>query len=136
VAAIITPTPDPINQAIIAGPVVAVYQIGVIAVLVSIARKKRAAKHALRNAVAARPLPTPAPATVVATTPLEPALIVEWQPKFKSVDGFSRAPARQLQVPQREDTQLHPQPRVNTEAQHRVPTRGLYVDGFTPRRTA
>lgn len=44
VAAIITPTPDPINQAIIAGPVVVIYQIGVIAVLFSIARQKRRSK--------------------------------------------------------------------------------------------
>lgn len=52
IAAILTPTPDPINQAIIAGPVVVVYQIGVVAILVSIARKQRAIKLAKRKEAA------------------------------------------------------------------------------------
>jgi len=46
IAAIITPTPDPINQSIIAGPVVLIYQIGVIAVIASIIRNRRALKKA------------------------------------------------------------------------------------------
>lgn len=54
IAAILTPTPDPVNQAIIAGPVVVVYQIGVIAILVSIARSRRATKLAKRKEVAAQ----------------------------------------------------------------------------------
>lgn len=48
VAAIITPTPDPINQAIIAGPVIIVYQFGVIAILISHARRRHQAKKALK----------------------------------------------------------------------------------------
>lgn len=54
IAAIITPTPDPINQAIIAGPVVVVYQIGVVAILISIARQKHAVKVAQRKERAAQ----------------------------------------------------------------------------------
>lgn len=50
IAAIITPTPDPINQAIIAGPVVVVYQIGVIAVLISIAKAKAYQKRTEKRA--------------------------------------------------------------------------------------
>lgn len=53
VAAIITPTPDPVNQAIIAGPVVIVYQIGVVAVLISIARKRNLAKKQVKVSVRA-----------------------------------------------------------------------------------
>jgi len=49
VAAIITPTPDPINQTIIAGPVVLVYQIGVIAILARIFRSRRAHKKAQKQ---------------------------------------------------------------------------------------
>ena len=43
-AAVITPTPDPVNQMIIAGPILIVYQIGVVAVLLMIkgARKRKA----------------------------------------------------------------------------------------------
>jgi len=70
IAAIITPTPDPVNQAIIAGPVVVVYQIGVIAVLLNIAKSRRTQKKAQRVELVAQKLleqtkralqPTPAP---------------------------------------------------------------------------
>lgn len=44
VAAIITPTPDPINQTIVAGPVIIVYQLGVFAILFKIMRTRRAIK--------------------------------------------------------------------------------------------
>lgn len=50
VAAIITPTPDPVNQTIMALPIIAVYQIGVVAVLISIARTRLAAKKANKRA--------------------------------------------------------------------------------------
>ena len=53
VAALITPTPDPVNQAIIAGPVIVVYQIGVIAVLMNIARASRRSKAEAREAARA-----------------------------------------------------------------------------------
>lgn len=46
-AAIITPTPDAANQAMIAGPVILLYQFGVIAVMISIHRQKRAQRHAM-----------------------------------------------------------------------------------------
>lgn len=58
VAAIITPTPDPVNQAIIAVPVIAVYQIGVVAVIISIARRKSLAKKQVKTAVRARITPS------------------------------------------------------------------------------
>ncbi len=67
VAAIITPTPDPVNQAIIAVPVIAVYQIGVVAVLISIARRKRATKHAVRQEIRTRALQPFTPLAVPTT---------------------------------------------------------------------
>ena len=48
VAAIITPTVDPVNQMVIAGPVIVVYQIGVVAVLMNIAKVRRQAKKAVK----------------------------------------------------------------------------------------
>ncbi len=48
-AAIITPTPDPINQAIVAVPIIAVYQIGLIAVCMSIWQSNRAVRKVRRN---------------------------------------------------------------------------------------
>ena len=62
VAAIITPTVDPVNQIIIAGPLIVVYQLGVIAVLCINARKKRDAKKTLREkSPAQEPVLQPAP---------------------------------------------------------------------------
>lgn len=52
VAAIITPTPDPINQTIIAGPVIVVYQIGVIIILNGIFKKRRIEKRLAKRAIA------------------------------------------------------------------------------------
>lgn len=72
VAAIITPTPDPVNQAIIAVPVIAVYQIGVVAVLISIARRKRTTKRTVRKEVRTRALqPFDTTAMVASDLPLE-----------------------------------------------------------------
>lgn len=76
IAAVITPTPDPINQAIIAGPVVVVYQIGVIAILTNIAKKRRAIKAEKRKAAIAEAKLIKAqqqalrPARVVSAAPL------------------------------------------------------------------
>lgn len=56
IAAIITPTPDPINQTIVAGPVIVVYQIGVIIILYSIFKKHRAQKRLLKKEIAAERL--------------------------------------------------------------------------------
>jgi len=54
IAAIITPTPDPINQTIIAGPIVVVYQIGVFIILFGIYRKRRAEKKLRKQELAAQ----------------------------------------------------------------------------------
>lgn len=51
IAAILTPTPDPVNQALIAGPVIVVYQLGVIAVLINIANTKRVTKRLAKKQV-------------------------------------------------------------------------------------
>jgi len=45
-AAIITPTPDVVNQTMIAGPIIAVYQLGTIAVAVSLYRRRKQDKLA------------------------------------------------------------------------------------------
>lgn len=50
-AAIITPTPDPTNQAIIAAPVIAMYQVGFAAVLVSHTSMRRQARRAQKSGV-------------------------------------------------------------------------------------
>lgn len=76
--AIITPTPDAFNQAMIAGPIIAVYQIGAISVLVSIYRARRAAKRAERSRTVKPAVPVVVPTAVAITPPAEP--VVKPQP--------------------------------------------------------
>lgn len=48
-AALITPTPDVVNQTIIAAPIVLMYQIGVTAIIISIYRQKKRDKRAAKK---------------------------------------------------------------------------------------
>ena len=49
-AAIITPTPDVVNQTMIAGPIIAIYQLGTMAVAISLYRRRKAGKRAMQQA--------------------------------------------------------------------------------------
>lgn len=128
-AAIITPTPDPVNQTIIAVPIILIYQIGLIAVCLNIwragrdARRERRAnrKEARKQAKLARKrgpaivdtpigeaaLPTSATTAVVSMTPevvapVAPVAVVARPPK-RSIDGMvggrPAANRHQVQVP-------------------------------------
>jgi sec-independent protein translocase protein TatC len=102
-AALITPTPDVVNQAMIAVPLIAIYQIGVATVLVSIWRhnKKQASVQASQTA----PLPAVVTSQTVTQTITPPPVIVHTSttpssqsPRAvqRSIDGFSNRPVRQL----------------------------------------
>jgi len=78
-AAIITPTPDPLNQTIIALPVIIIYQLGAIAVLTSI-RKTRRAHYRSRPIAPQQAIPAPQPE-------VRPSPPVMQRPR--TVDGFS-----------------------------------------------
>lgn len=113
-AAIITPTPDPINQTIVALPIILVYQLGVIAVLISIYKERRRKKKSLRvdnQKTTPTTLPAPAPQKALqqptpVSPPLRPGLVTNTplytaannitatQPR-RYVDGFAtqRRPA-------------------------------------------
>lgn len=141
VAAIITPTPDPINQAIVAGPVIIVYQLGVFAILVKIMRTRRAVKKQAKQErkllakqqkqqakqVSQPPVPTPpAPAR-------QPSLSFE-----QTGTTASQAPPR---VAQQHATQ-NPQRQVRDISQpHTAPVGGLLASLMSdqpaaPRRTS
>ncbi|MGB4799737.1 MAG: twin-arginine translocase subunit TatC [Candidatus Microsaccharimonas sp.] len=164
VAAVITPTPDPVNQAIIAGPVIVIYQIGVIAVLIDIAQKRRRlkiqTKKELRQAtkmaktIRANPsVPThrPSPkqvapprvAHVVAqppkVTPPAPTLpVVKKAPQAVSIDGFNqiRRQPPQLQVPTRPRAQVVSSQRTQTTRPTNSVRNGFYLDGVSVARRA
>lgn len=110
-AAIITPTPDVLNQSMVALPIIAIYQLGAIAVFVSNrrARKKQHKRGVVREQepvaalpVAPRPVPVaPAAAPMTTVRPKPPQV----QQRPIMVDGFRPvrpiAPSRPLPKVQR-----------------------------------
>jgi sec-independent protein translocase protein TatC len=140
-AAMITPTPDIMNQAMIAIPLIVIYQIGVVTVLVSLWKKSRqkaaAAQVVPSPHAAAAPVPQPVvPAAPRPTTqqPLYPATPI-MQPRTpirRSIDGFGssthpvqqpRPAVRHLTVPSRTTTSRTPMLQR---------THAMRIDGMSP----
>lgn len=105
-AALITPTPDPANQAMIAVPLIAIYQIGVVTVLIMIARKRAQQAAVQSEPSESVPIPqqpvvpilqSPSPSQPIATT----TPVITGQPQrrpVRSIDGFhGRRPDYSLQ---------------------------------------
>jgi len=156
VAAIITPTPDPINQSIIAAPVIVVYQIGVLIILTSIYRKRRTEKRIAKKALIAerqsqkRTTPTKQPKKQVVhhTPPVRPTLQPVAQPIAKpqpllaqpiqparprSMDGFVRPTHHQVVVPKRTTVQTESRPIARPASPNQ---RNFTIDGmYRPLRT-
>ncbi len=127
-AAVITPTPDIINQLIVAGPIILIYQLGAIAVFTRrkltkrVQHPKSATKdHRLHaNVPKEASLPSVqhiAQHQTLAKQPPVQAVVVKQQPPVRrSIDGFSKKPAvrQALAVPERtarrtiNDIQRHP----------------------------
>jgi len=129
-AALITPTPDPLNQTIIALPIIVVYQIGVIAILLTIRKARRSQKQAL----------VPVAAAVVSPVVVNPQPVVATQvapqptPHMRrSIDGLmppstaSHRPVPKLHTPAREA--IAPAPRPLT----RPGSPRYFMDGVSPR---
>lgn len=144
-AALITPTPDMLNQAMIAVPLILIYQLGVIAVLVVIKRERRNLAKSLVGQVAKStkedvPIevaPPPQPHTTlqqpVVATPTSTALPSRTTPP-KTMDGFvRRSTSPQLRTDSRP---LRPPTRSQVSrptTERPVYRRSLSVDGFTSR---
>lgn len=95
-AAIITPTPDAINQTIIATPIILMYQAGFIAILISTHKAKKRAKRAAKLAAKqarkqppantptapppSAPAPRPRPVVALAPAPASPAVSAAMAP--------------------------------------------------------
>jgi len=128
-AALITPTPDVVNQSMIAIPLIAIYQIGVVAVLIAIRRARRQEKAKIKVPavvpVITRPVVQPQqviPQQATAQSP-SPMPVVK-RPIQRSIDGFSRPlaapapahrprPTRPLSVPSRPSIQRGPILRID-----------------------
>jgi len=138
-AAIITPTPDIFNQAMIAGPLILIYQFGVVAVLFTIRNERRRAERSTKRQIAPghakEPLLRPAVASAI-STPQQPlptpvvsarAPVVTPVPRRRTVDGFGggqRSSVRPISRP--------PVPAQRTVVSSSIPSRRqLSIDGFS-----
>lgn len=124
-AAIITPTPDPINQLIIALPIVAVYQLGVVAILFAIYKKWRRQQNVK---LVATIKPKPPIHSVIGNQNLTsaPPAIKSPAPALRSIDGFTTIKSSTL--PKQSHYQ-HQNTQVRQVAQS--PKRpSLYIDGI------
>lgn len=103
--ALLSPSPDALNQTMIAAPFIAMYQVGVVGVMVSTARRKRTAK---RTAPAAAPVVLQPVAAPVAVHPpvmqrhvADPLPAVLQPIRRQTVDGIVRVRPAGLTVPSR-----------------------------------
>lgn len=148
-SAIITPTPDVLNQSMIAVPLIAIYQLGVIVVLFGISRDHRKLK---KQPSAERMIPDPYVKPISPPSPVAAQMIRQQstgkpmilgvkpptsaQPQsgnrtVRGIDGFGRMPMRPIMprpvTPQRPASQpMQPRPR-SVMPQYR---RSVSIDGF------
>ncbi|MBI3889133.1 twin-arginine translocase subunit TatC, partial [Candidatus Saccharibacteria bacterium] len=121
-AAVITPTPDIINQLIVAGPIILIYQLGAVAVFVRRKIRNRTHHRAVtkQNKQPQRPTVIPHPIASQPQSVIQPSVqqhlqravhavpvpstVAKQQPVIrKSIDGFSKKPVvrQSLAVPER-----------------------------------
>lgn len=132
-AAILSPSPDALSQAIIAVPIIIVYQLGVVAVLLSIRKARRLEKKRTRTI---RPPATPIPVLKAKPSQVSPPLVrspvAVATPKKTSIDGITpaghrrpvRSPVNAPAVP------VPPRPPRTLV----VPPRRRVINDFTPIR--
>lgn len=134
VAAIISPTPDALNQTIIAAPIILMYQIGVIAVWASVRRKKKATRVAERqeptpNILPKSPSPVQLQPQVASPVALTPTLTAPRRPSVRSMNGLRTA---SFIPPERiARSAARPQPRAVADTVHPLPRQGRAIDGVS-----
>lgn len=79
-AAILTPTPDPLNQTLMATPMIALYQVGVTAVWLQNRRRPKSSRRAEEAVAASDPAPEPARAPPAASSQPRPHAVP--QPRY------------------------------------------------------
>lgn len=146
-AAVISPTPDALNQTIIALPIIIMYQFGVIGVLISVARKKKKSrKLPLQATGTLETAPPSRPAglyysplrlsQLVQSAPLrQPAVVTHTSVSHASIrrttDGFVRK-AQPLSSPQRRPSVARTQRQSPHVVMNRQPVR--LISDFGPVR--
>ena len=143
-SAIITPTPDVLNQSMIAIPLIAIYQLGVIVVLFGIAKDHRKFKKTPQTPSVQPTRQESIPQTAKVLSPVSrvtlqkplhvppvlPNIEAARRPMARGIDGFVRAPrpaSMRIAPPQRQGTgQVQARPRP-VALQYRRP---VSIDGF------
>lgn len=102
-AAIITPTPDILNQALVAGPIIAIYQVGVVAVFFMNRRQARKARRldaknkALTSSISPLATPSPTPSQENPTPSLNPGVYAS-SPEVLPSNAIKSTPNMQRRV--------------------------------------
>lgn len=133
-AAIITPTPDVVNQMIVAGPIIAVYQLGAIAVFVRRKIRSRTKQTPVNATIDTVPVPVPVTEQIPDTEePVEETfarvrevVIRPSSSKPRSIDGFISPRAMSVQVSK------NPDERINTSRELPRSRQMRSIDGFLP----
>lgn len=116
-AAMITPTPDVVNQSLVAGPIIAIYQFGVVAVYIMNRRQRRQAGDQRASA----------PIQTTSRTPTVPKVAY---PTKKILDVSRPVPGAGQPISEPAQTTLTP--KVVTSTSSRPVARPRSIDGFMP----
>lgn len=136
-AAVITPTPDIFNQSMVAVPIIGIYQLGVIAVLIMIRRKK---KRQVREVVQLEPETVPVitdepPLPPDPTPPSAPTPFIPHSRPMRSVEGFITRSAPVQPVQPKAPAPSRPSVLTTNVAVARgkiqAPARPLSIDGLS-----
>lgn len=97
-AAIISPTPDALNQAMIAVPIIVIYQLGVIIVWLSIRKKVRAARKAAKQAAKTQPPADTPPTPPTVPTPPQTIPTLTARPRVAALASTSTRPVSAVSI--------------------------------------
>ncbi len=100
IGALLSPSPDALNQTMIAAPFIAMYQVGVIGVMISTARSKRVGKKPAAVRAVSSPVAPPVAVTAPSMPGAAPAA-ASGSSHRPMVDGIVRARPKGVAVPSR-----------------------------------
>lgn len=133
-AAVITPTPDMVNQMIVAGPIIVVYQLGAIAVYVRrmAGRRRERSRLVKSSKVTFKASPETAP-PYRAPSPAAPAVAAPRPVTTRrTVDGFVRTrPPASVAVPPRTTASVSTLRPASTRVAQGRPLRTTSIDGLS-----
>lgn len=131
-AAILSPSPDALTQTIIAVPIIFVYQLGVVAVLVSIHKTKRLGEKTETVREAAQPMAEHITPSVAAPAPTFSVAPVQHK-KTHSMDVMTRKPAVVSGTKKPTESKLGTRS-ASVRQELRVPRRARVISDFGPIR--